>query len=97
MLTASPRPSPVTPTMSVADANTPSLVDQIRAMDFATAGANCLVAVVTAAIVFNIVDFTNLRDKLKSGVSWRGAMLVGFVCGYLNERVLRALQTLLGS
>jgi hypothetical protein len=55
-----------------------------------------LVAALTAAIVFNIFDFTNLRDRFQARVSWRSAILVGFVCGYLNDRILDALQALLG-
>lgn len=54
------------------------------------------VAAITAAIVFNVYDFTSLRERFETTVTWRGAMLIGFICGYLNERVLEAIKALLG-
>jgi len=54
------------------------------------------IAAVTALIVFNIIDFTSLRSQLKGQISWRSATFVGFVCGFLNERVLKAMTALLG-
>lgn len=55
-----------------------------------------LVAALTALIVFNVFDLTNLRDQLRARVSWRLAILVGFLCGYLTDRILSALEALLG-
>ena len=42
------------------------------------------------------ISLTGLRDQLRARVSWRSAILIGFACGYLNERILKALQALLG-
>jgi len=56
-----------------------------------------LLAGLTALIVFNIFDFTALRDQFKAKISWRAAILVGFVCGYLTDRLLNTLETLLGT
>lgn len=58
---------------------------------------NFLVAALTALVVFNIFDLTRLRDQLRASVSWRGAILVGFLCGYLNTRILSAVEALLGT
>lgn len=56
-----------------------------------------LLAALTALIVFNIFDFTALRDQFKAKISWRAAILVGFVSGYLTDRLLSTLETLLGT
>ncbi|RYD58463.1 MAG: hypothetical protein EOP60_03285 [Sphingomonadales bacterium] len=56
-----------------------------------------LLAGLTALIVFNIFDFTALRDQFQAKISWRAAILIGFVCGYLTDRLLRTLETLLGT
>lgn len=56
-----------------------------------------LVAALTALIVFNIFDLTRLRDQVHTRASWRSAILVGFLCGYLNQRILAAVEALLGT
>ena len=58
---------------------------------------NFLVSALTALVVFNIFDLTRLREQLRASVSWRGAILVGFLCGYLNVRILSAVEALLGT
>ncbi|RYY25739.1 MAG: hypothetical protein EOP62_12840 [Sphingomonadales bacterium] len=70
------------------------------AFDLATvlnSASGYLLAGLTALIVFNIFDFTALRDQFQAKISWRAAILIGFVCGYLTDRLLRTLETLLGT
>ncbi|MFG1243123.1 hypothetical protein V5F31_12165 [Xanthobacter sp. V7C-4] len=54
-----------------------------------------VVPALTALIVYNIYDMTELRDRFNSRRGWRTAMLIGFVCGYLNLKVLAALRALI--
>jgi len=65
--------------------------------DLLNQGPSFLVAALTALIIFNIFELTRLREQLRTRVSWRGAILVGFLCGYLNDRILSAVEALLGS
>jgi hypothetical protein len=53
------------------------------------------VPILTALIVYNIYDMTALKDRVKASRSWRSAVFVGFLCGFLNERILAALGALL--
>ncbi len=66
------------------------------ALDLGATWQSLTVAGITALILFNIFDFTGLKDKVSAKVSWRLAIFVGFLCGYLNDRVLAALDALLG-
>lgn len=56
--------------------------------------ATLAIPVLTALIVYNIYDMTALKDRLKAARSWRSAVFVGFLCGFLNERILAALGAL---
>ena len=53
------------------------------------------VPVLTALIVYNIYDMASLNDRIKPIRSWRSAVFVGFLCGFLNEKILAALEALL--
>ena len=55
-----------------------------------------LLPVLTAIIVFTIFDMTSLREKFNFSRDWRLAVFIGFVCGFLTDRILGALGELLG-
>jgi hypothetical protein len=66
---------------------------------FSEAGAaapDIVVSMLTAAIVYNIFDMTGLKDKVGTSRNWRTAVFIGFLCGFLNMRILQALSALLG-
>lgn len=48
----------------------------------------------TALVVYNIFDMTSLRKHFAYRRSWRLAILIGFFCGFLNEKILAALSAL---
>jgi hypothetical protein len=54
------------------------------------------VPVLTALVVYNVFDMTTLKDKVGPGRNWRTAVFVGFLCGFLNVKILEALSKLLG-
>lgn len=54
-----------------------------------------VVPALTALIVYNIYEMTDLKERFSSKRGWRTAMLIGFVCGYLNLKVLGALRALI--
>jgi hypothetical protein len=56
-----------------------------------------IAAMITGAVFFNIFEFTSLADKFKMTISWRSALLIGFLCGMLNDRVLQALKAFFGT
>lgn len=53
-----------------------------------------LIPMLTALVVYNIYDMTSLKDKFQASRGWRSAVLVGFFCGFLNNKILEALVTL---
>jgi hypothetical protein len=55
-----------------------------------------LLPILTSIIVFTIFDMTSLRDKFNFSRDWRLAVFIGFVCGFLTDRILGALGELLG-
>jgi hypothetical protein len=59
-------------------------------------GTTFIVPMLTALIVYNIYDLTVLKDRVKVSRSWRSAVFVGFLCGFLNEKILAALTALVG-
>ena len=53
-------------------------------------------ALITALLFFNIYDSTEIGRKLKFGSGWRSALLIGGLSGLVTEKVVSALQALLG-
>jgi hypothetical protein len=53
-------------------------------------------AMITALFFFNIYDATEIGKKINVGAGWRSALLIGGLSGLLNEKVVAALQSLLG-
>jgi hypothetical protein len=53
-------------------------------------------AVILALVIFNVYEFSNLGAKLKMGIGWRSAMLIGVLSGVLGDRMLEALKTFAG-
>jgi hypothetical protein len=47
-----------------------------------------------AMVVFNAYEITSLKS-LTDRVSWRSALLIGFLCRLLHNNVLMALQALI--
>ncbi|WP_313325975.1 hypothetical protein [Sphingobium yanoikuyae] len=56
--------------------------------------ATLVVPMLTALIVYNIYDMTALKDKFQSRRGWRSGIMVGFFCGFLNQKILGALSAL---
>lgn len=54
-------------------------------------------AAILAIVFFNIYEFTEVGKRLTVGLGWRAAMLAGFLCGLLSDRIVDALKALLGS
>ena len=56
-----------------------------------------IVAAIIAVVVFNVYEHTKLSTSFASlRISWRSAILIGVLCGLANDRVLAALQALVG-
>lgn len=51
---------------------------------------------VLAFVIFNIYEFLELGDRIRVGVGWRSALLVGVLCGLFSDRMIAALQALIG-
>lgn len=75
------------------DSTLRAAVESGRLFDIVTALG---VPLLTALIVYNIFDMTSLKDRVSSARDWRTAVFVGFLCGFLNVKILHALGTLLG-
>ncbi|MGG7567990.1 hypothetical protein ACQ5SO_17695 [Rhodovulum sp. DZ06] len=61
---------------------------------FATEG---LVGVILAMVAFNAYENIDAFKKMEVSASWRGALLVGFLCGAFTERIIDALKVLVGA
>ena len=56
-----------------------------------------IIASIIAVVVFNVYEHTKLSTSFASlRISWRSAILIGVLCGLANDRVLAALQALVG-
>jgi len=53
-------------------------------------------AMVIALLMFNVYEHTDLGARLKIGVAWRSALLIGVLSGAFTERLLEALKVLAG-
>ncbi|CCV06717.1 exported hypothetical protein [Mesorhizobium metallidurans STM 2683] len=51
---------------------------------------------VLALIVFNVYEYMELGRTIKMGIGWRSALLVGALCGLFSDRMIKALQVLVG-
>ncbi|MER9530171.1 hypothetical protein NKI89_10235 [Mesorhizobium sp. M0309] len=49
-----------------------------------------------ALIVFNVYEYMELGRTIKMGIGWRSALLVGALCGLFSDRMIKALQVLVG-
>jgi hypothetical protein len=52
---------------------------------------------VLAFLVFNIYEHTEFGSRVKMGVGWRSALLIGVLAGLFTERFLKALTVFIGS
>jgi hypothetical protein len=65
------------------------------------AGKAILASVITAIIFFNIYETTELGKKTEVGkriegqIGWRSALLIGSLCGLVNDKIVGALRALL--
>jgi hypothetical protein len=55
-----------------------------------------IASMITALFFYNIYDSTEIGRKINVGVGWRSALLIGGLSGLLNQKVVAALQGLLG-
>jgi hypothetical protein len=53
-------------------------------------------AMVLALVIFNIYEHTEFGTRVKMGVGWRSALLIGVLAGAFTERLLEALKVLAG-
>ena len=53
-------------------------------------------AMVLALVIFNIYEHTEFGTRVKMGVGWRSALLIGVLSGAFTERLLEALKVLAG-
>jgi hypothetical protein len=51
-------------------------------------------AAILALVFFNGFEFTSLAGRFTRHVNWRGALLIGVVCGLAGEKILGALNGL---
>lgn len=56
-----------------------------------------LTGAVLALIVFNVYEFLEIGRNITMGVGWRSALLVGALCGLFSDRMIKALQVLVGN
>jgi hypothetical protein len=51
---------------------------------------------VIALLMFNVYEHTDFGARLKIGVAWRAALLIGVLSGAFTERLLDAIKVLAG-
>ncbi|MGZ8845880.1 MAG: hypothetical protein ACXW3C_05400 [Pyrinomonadaceae bacterium] len=66
-----------------------------REIGRALIGSPGISAVILAIIFFNVYEHTDLGKKLAFGVGWRGALLIGALCGIGADRILAAIKALI--
>ncbi len=58
---------------------------------------NTIGGMILALVIFNVYEHTDLGTKVKMGVGWRSALLIGVLAGLFSERLLQALNVFLGT
>ena len=53
-------------------------------------------AIIIALVLFNIYENTQFNQRLRLGINWRAALIVGITSGLFGDRVIDALKLLLG-
>jgi hypothetical protein len=76
--------------------STGTLSDALRSFLSIDFLRNSLVAAILAIVLYNSFEMTEFRERVKF-VSWRSAMFIGLLCGLLSDRMLRALESFMGS
>lgn len=56
-----------------------------------------LAGMVAALVVFNIYEHTEFGARVKMGVGWRSALVIGVLAGLLTERFIAALVAFIGA
>jgi hypothetical protein len=63
---------------------------------FASISSNAgVTAAILALVFFNVFEFTSLAGRFRQYVNWRGALLVGVLCGLGGDKILQALHGIL--
>jgi hypothetical protein len=75
--------------LKVAAISAPGLWPALR---LAYTGPPALTAVILSVALFNVYEFTDWGKKITMAVSWRSALLVGLLCGFLGDRALSAIK-----
>jgi hypothetical protein len=57
---------------------------------------DAVAAMILAVVVFNVYEHTDFGARVKFGVGWRSALLIGVLAGLFNDRLLKALATFAG-
>lgn len=58
-------------------------------------GSPGISAVILAIIFFNVYEHTDLGKKFTFGVGWRGALVIGALCGIGGDRILAAIKAII--
>lgn len=53
-------------------------------------------AMILALIFFNVFEFTDLLKGFRRNLGWRTALLIGVLCGLGSDRIVAAVQALVG-
>lgn len=54
-----------------------------------------LAAMILAVVFFNIFEFTSLAERFRQATSWRGALLIGVLCGLASEKIITSVVRVL--
>lgn len=71
--------------------------DPIQVMFTQATTGQLFVGPVIALVFFNAYEYTTLGKELTMPLSWRSALLVGSLCGLAQDRILAALNALIGA
>jgi hypothetical protein len=72
------------------------LPDPFREMITLAQSGQLLVGPIVAFIFFNVYEYTSVGKEIGMSVSWRSALLIGALSGIAQDRILAALQALIG-
>jgi hypothetical protein len=82
-------------TLSVRPSNAPlGFVESLSAAVFTAKGVT---AMILSLLFFNIYEQTDLGRRLRIGVDWRAALLIGVLSGIGGDRIIAALKALIGA
>jgi hypothetical protein len=56
-----------------------------------------VIPAILSYVFYNLYEYTDISKGLKVSINWRGALLLGFLSGFMSDRIMRAFASIIGN